>query len=80
MIPVGVFVSPALAVEECETVATLSFIIAALVATFTAAACTELFSIYREAGGGCAYTPNPPVFKRSVRRRGLSRSAKRMVG
>jgi APA family basic amino acid/polyamine antiporter len=65
MIAVGIFVLPVLAVEEGKTVATLSFIIAALVAAFTAAACTELFSIYCKAGGRYTYIPNFPVFKRS---------------
>jgi APA family basic amino acid/polyamine antiporter len=49
MIAVGIFVLRVLAAEEGETVATLSFIIAALVATFTAAAYTELFPIHRDA-------------------------------
>jgi hypothetical protein len=76
MIAAGIFALPVLAVEEGETVTTLSFIIAALVAVFTAVACAELFPIHRDAECGYTYTPNPPVFKRSIRRRGLSRSAK----
>jgi amino acid transporter len=80
LIPAGVFLLPALAVEERKPVATLSFIITALVAVSTVGAYIELFSIHRDAGGGYAYTPNLPVFKRSVRRRGLSRSARRTVG
>jgi hypothetical protein len=51
MIAAGIFALPVLAVEEGETVATLSFIIAALVAAFTAVACTELFSIARPEAG-----------------------------
>jgi amino acid transporter len=58
MIAAGIFVLSGLAVEKVGAVAILSFLIAAVVAAFTAAAYAEFSSIYRESGGGYMYTAN----------------------
>jgi amino acid transporter len=58
MIAAGIFVLSGLGVEKVGAVAILSFIIAAIVAGFTAAAYAEFSSIYRESGGGYMYTAN----------------------
>ena len=58
MIAAGIFVLSGLGVEKVGAVAILSFIIAAFVAAFTAAAYAEFSSIYRESGGGYMYTAN----------------------
>ncbi len=55
MIAAGIFVLSGLAVSNVGTVAILSFIIAAIVAGFTAAAYAEFSSIYLESGGGYMY-------------------------
>ncbi|MBB6646928.1 amino acid permease [Halobellus ruber] len=58
MIAAGIFVLSGLAVEKVGAVAILSFVIAAFVAAFTAAAYAEFSSIYQESGGGYMYTAN----------------------
>ncbi|MFC4452050.1 MULTISPECIES: amino acid permease [Halobacteriales] len=58
MIAAGIFVLSGLAVEKVGAVAILSFLIAAIVAAFTAAAYAEFSSIYQESGGGYMYTAN----------------------
>ena len=55
MIAAGIFVLSGLAVSNVGTVAILSFVLAALVAAFTAAAYAEFSSIYFESGGGYMY-------------------------
>lgn len=55
MIAAGIFVLSGLAVSNVGTVAILSFIIAAIVAGFTAGAYAEFSSVYRESGGGYMY-------------------------
>jgi amino acid transporter len=55
MIAAGIFVLSGLAVSKVGTVAIVSFLIAALVASLTAAAYAEFASIYPESGGGYVY-------------------------
>lgn len=55
MIAAGIFVLSGLAVSNVGTVAILSFLIAALVASITAGAYAEFSSIYQESGGGYMY-------------------------
>jgi amino acid transporter/nucleotide-binding universal stress UspA family protein len=55
MIAAGIFVLSGLAVSKVGTVAIVSFLIAALVASLTAAAYAEFASIYPKSGGGYVY-------------------------
>ncbi|MDY6764362.1 MAG: amino acid permease [Halobacteria archaeon] len=58
MIAAGIFVLSGLAVSNVGAMAIVSFLIAAVVAGFTAAAYAEFASIYPESGGGYAYVAN----------------------
>ncbi|MEF8976436.1 MAG: amino acid permease [Halapricum sp.] len=58
MIAAGIFVLSGLAVEQVGAVAIGSFLIAAVIAGFTAAAYAEFSSIYQESGGGYMYVAN----------------------
>lgn len=58
MIAAGIFVLSGLAVSNVGTVAIVSFLIAAVIASFTAAAYGEFSSIYPESGGGYMYVAN----------------------
>ncbi len=55
MIAAGIFVLSGLAVSNVGTVAIVSFLLAALVASFTAASYAEFASIYPKSGGGYVY-------------------------
>jgi APA family basic amino acid/polyamine antiporter len=55
MIAAGIFVLSGLAVSNVGTVAILSFVLAAIIAGFTAGAYAEFSSIYLESGGGYMY-------------------------
>jgi len=58
MIAAGIFVLSGLAVSNVGAMAIVAFVIAAIVASFTAFAYAEFASIYPEAGGGYAYVAN----------------------
>ncbi len=58
MIAAGIFVLSGLAVSNVGTMAIVSFLIAALVASFTAFAYAEFAAIYPESGGGYMYVAN----------------------
>ena len=58
MIAAGIFVLSGLAVSNVGAMAIASFVIAAIVASFTAFAYAEFASIYPESGGGYAYVAN----------------------
>lgn len=58
MIAAGIFVLSGLAVAKVGAVAIGSFLIAAVIAGFTAAAYAEFSSIYQESGGGYMYVAN----------------------
>ncbi|EMA49767.1 UspA domain-containing protein [Halococcus morrhuae DSM 1307] len=58
MIAAGIFVLSGLAVSNVGVVAIGSFLIAAIVAAFTAFAYAEFASLYPESGGGYAYVAN----------------------
>ncbi|MFB6254003.1 MAG: amino acid permease [Halobacteriaceae archaeon] len=58
MIAAGIFVLSGLAVSNVGAMAIVAFIIAAIVASFTAFAYAEFASIYPESGGGYAYVAN----------------------
>src|SRR6056297_682814 len=58
MIAAGIFVLSGLAVSNVGAMAIIAFIIAAIVASFTAFAYAEFASIYPESGGGYAYVAN----------------------
>ncbi|MFB6085235.1 MAG: amino acid permease [Halodesulfurarchaeum sp.] len=58
MIAAGIFVLSGLAVSNVGAMAILAFVLAALVASFTAFAYAEFASIYPESGGGYAYVAN----------------------
>src|SRR6056297_1897533 len=58
MIAAGIFVLSGLAVSNVGAMAIIAFIIAAIVASFTAFAYAEFASIYPESGGGYAYVSN----------------------
>ncbi|MFB6153112.1 MAG: amino acid permease [Halodesulfurarchaeum sp.] len=58
MIAAGIFVLSGLAVSNVGAMAIVSFLIAAVVASFTAFAYAEFASIYPESGGGYAYVAN----------------------
>lgn len=58
MIAAGIFVLSGLAVSKVGTVAIISFFLAAMVASITAAAYAEFSSIYEESGGGYMYVSN----------------------
>ncbi|WP_254522854.1 amino acid permease [Natrinema caseinilyticum] len=58
MIAAGIFVLSGLAVSNIGAMAIVAFIIAAIVASFTAFAYAEFASIYPESGGGYAYVSN----------------------
>ncbi|MFB6114315.1 MAG: amino acid permease [Halodesulfurarchaeum sp.] len=64
MIAAGIFVLSGLAVSNVGTMAIVSFLLAALVASFTAFAYAEFSAIYPESGGGYAYVAN--VFDSNV--------------
>jgi len=58
MIAAGIFVLSGLAVSNVGAMAIAAFLIAAIVASFTAFAYAEFASIYPESGGGYAYVAN----------------------
>ncbi|MFB6133306.1 MAG: amino acid permease [Halanaeroarchaeum sp.] len=58
MIAAGIFVLSGLAVSNVGAMAIVAFLIAAVVASFTAFAYAEFASIYPESGGGYAYVAN----------------------
>jgi len=58
MIAAGIFVLSGLAVSNVGAMAIVSFLIAAIVASFTAFAYAEFSAIYPESGGGYAYVAN----------------------
>ncbi|MFB6104414.1 MAG: amino acid permease [Halobacteriaceae archaeon] len=58
MIAAGIFVLSGLAVSNVGAMAIAAFLIAAVVASFTAFAYAEFASIYPESGGGYAYVAN----------------------
>ena len=58
MIAAGIFVLSGLAVSNVGAMAIVAFLIAAIVASFTAFAYAEFASIYPESGGGYAYVSN----------------------
>jgi amino acid transporter len=58
MIAAGIFVLSGLAVSNVGTVAIVAFLIAAVVASFTAFAYAEFAAIYPESGGGYMYVAN----------------------
>ena len=58
MIAAGIFVLSGLAVSNVGAAAIVSFLLAAIVAGFTAAAYGEFSSIYPESGGGYMYVAN----------------------
>jgi amino acid transporter len=58
MIAAGIFVLSGLAVSNVGAMAIVSFLIAAVVASFTAFAYAEFSAIYPESGGGYAYVAN----------------------
>lgn len=58
MIAAGIFVLSGLAVSNVGAVAIGSFLLAAVVASFTAASYAEFSSIYQESGGGYMYVAN----------------------
>ncbi|MFC7046435.1 amino acid permease [Halobacteriaceae archaeon GCM10025711] len=58
MIAAGIFVLSGLAVSNVGAMAIVAFVIAAIVASFTAFAYAEFASIYPESGGGYAYVAN----------------------
>jgi Amino acid transporters len=58
MIAAGIFVLSGLAVSNVGAVAIGSFVLAALIAAFTAAAYAEFASVYQESGGGYMYVAN----------------------
>ncbi|MFB6101307.1 MAG: amino acid permease [Haloplanus sp.] len=58
MIAAGIFVLSGLAVSNVGAMAIVAFVIAAVVASFTAFAYAEFASIYPESGGGYAYVSN----------------------
>ena len=58
MIAAGIFVLSGLAVANVGAMAIVSFLIAAVVASFTAFAYAEFAAIYPESGGGYAYVSN----------------------
>ncbi|MFB6089789.1 MAG: amino acid permease [Halobellus sp.] len=58
MIAAGIFVLSGLAVSNVGAMAIVAFVIAAVVASFTAFAYAEFASIYPESGGGYAYVAN----------------------
>lgn len=58
MIAAGIFILSGLAVSNVGAMAIVAFIIAAVVASFTAFAYAEFASIYPESGGGYAYVAN----------------------
>lgn len=58
MIAAGIFVLSGLAVSNVGAAAIVSFLLAALVASFTAFAYAEFASIYPESGGGYMYVAN----------------------
>ncbi|MFB6302495.1 MAG: amino acid permease [Haloferacaceae archaeon] len=58
MIAAGIFVLSGLAVSNVGSMAIVAFVIAAVVASFTAFAYAEFASIYPESGGGYAYVAN----------------------
>ncbi|WP_435346074.1 amino acid permease [Haloarchaeobius sp. HRN-SO-5] len=58
MIAAGIFVLSGLAVSNVGAMAIVSFLVAAVVASFTAFAYAEFASIYPESGGGYAYVAN----------------------
>ncbi|ELZ19670.1 UspA domain-containing protein [Halosimplex carlsbadense 2-9-1] len=58
MIAAGIFVLSGLAVSNVGAVAIGSFLLAAVVAGFTAASYAEFSSIYQESGGGYMYVAN----------------------
>jgi amino acid transporter/nucleotide-binding universal stress UspA family protein len=58
MIAAGIFVLSGLAVSNVGAMAIVSFLIAAVVASFTAFAYAEFSAIYPESGGGYAYVSN----------------------
>ena len=58
MIAAGIFVLSGLAVSNVGAMAIVSFLIAAIVASFTAFAYAEFSAIYPESGGGYAYVSN----------------------
>jgi len=58
MIAAGIFVLSGLAVSNVGAVAIGSFLIAAVIAGFTAAAYAEFSSIYQESGGGYMFVAN----------------------
>ena len=57
MIAAGIFVLSGLAVNNAGAAAIISFLAAAIVASFTAFAYAEFASIYPESGGGYMYSP-----------------------
>jgi amino acid transporter/nucleotide-binding universal stress UspA family protein len=58
MIAAGIFVLSGLAVSNVGAMAIAAFVVAAIVASFTAFAYAEFASIYPESGGGYAYVSN----------------------
>jgi len=58
MIAAGIFVLSGLAVSNVGAMAIVAFLIAAIVASFTAFAYAEFSAIYPESGGGYAYVSN----------------------
>ncbi|MFB6079406.1 MAG: APC family permease, partial [Haloferacaceae archaeon] len=58
MIAAGIFVLSGLAVSNVGAMAIVAFVLAAIVASFTAFAYAEFASIYPESGGGYAYVSN----------------------
>ncbi len=58
MIAAGIFVLSGLAVSNVGAMAIVAFLIAAVVASFTAFAYAEFSAIYPESGGGYAYVSN----------------------
>jgi amino acid transporter len=58
MMGAGIFVLSGVAVTNVGAVAIGSFLLAAVVAGFTAAAYAEFFSIYQESGGGYMFVAN----------------------
>ncbi|MFB6194593.1 MAG: APC family permease, partial [Haloplanus sp.] len=58
MIAAGIFVLSGLAVSNVGAMAIVAFVIAAIVASFTAFAYAEFAAIYPESGGGYAYVAN----------------------
>lgn len=58
MIAAGIFVLSGLAVSNVGTMAIVAFVIAAMIASFTAFAYAEFASNYPESGGGYAYVAN----------------------